>query len=394
MLVTLLHPLHRTESRRTATSVIIATGVLMIGNGLLGSLLGVRAKAEGFSTGLMGAANATYYLGFLFGTPLSVRLLHRLPRKICFTVFVLSLALAALMYGVLVSGPAWIGLRLLTGLSLGGMYVVVESWLNDLASNATRGRLIAAYVAVVSGGIGLGQLLLNVASITSVTPFVIAAGGTAVATLIVIRVPATRALITEESHVSILEVLRLVPSGAIAMMLVGLSQSAILTMTPVWATRAGLSSHDVAKAMIAITLGIVVFQVPAGVIADRMSRRLLFVALAIGGGLSCVALLQTTPGSLLSLGAFTLLGGLNTPLYALANAYTNDWLPADKVVAASSVLLNLYALGAITGPLVTASWMNLVGSHGFFWALLAVHGVLAAFMTVRIIVAPDHLATT
>ena len=393
MLTSAFVKVNGTPSRRTATSIIIGMGILMVGYGLLGSLLSVRAKAEKFSLNSMGLINSMSYVGFLVATPVAVRMLRRFTRTTCFVTFVSTMAGASVLYGVLVNRPSWLILRFVGGGSLGGLYVVVESWLNNLASNNTRGRLIAIYVAVVSGGIAVGQLLLTVANTNTLVPFLIAGAATAAASLAMIRVPASRSVTSSDGHISLMDVVKLVPSGAIAMVLVGMTQSAVIVMASVWATNAGLASPQVAKVTGAIMVGTVLLQVPAGVVADRMSRRLLFVFLAFGSAGVCLALVTLRPGSAASLVGFGLLGGLSTPLYGLANVYTNDWLPADKVVAAGSALIRLYAIGAMTGPLIAATAMNQFGSTGYFWALLTTNCVLAAFMTVRIIVSPDTNST-
>ena len=338
MLTSAFVKVNGTPSRRTATSIIIGMGILMVGYGLLGSLLSVRAKAEKFSLNSMGLINSMSYVGFLVATPVAVRMLRRFTRTTCFVTFVSTMAGASVLYGVLVNRPSWLILRFVGGGSLGGLYVVVESWLNNLASNNTRGRLIAIYVAVVSGGIAVGQLLLTVANTNTLVPFLIAGAATAAASLAMIRVPASRSVTSSDGHISLMDVVKLVPSGAIAMVLVGMTQSAVIVMASVWATNAGLASPQVAKVTGAIMVGTVLLQVPAGVVADRMSRRLLFVFLAFGSAGVCLALVTLRPGSAASLVGFGLLGGLSTPLYGLANVYTNDWLPADKVVAAGSAL--------------------------------------------------------
>ncbi len=389
MITVVLGKVHGTPSRRAATSIIVGMGILMVGYGLLGSLLSIRAKAEGFSTDSMGVINSMTYVGFLIATPLAVRMLGRFTRTTCFAMFASTMASACVMYGVLVNKPSWMLLRLIGGGSLGGVYVVVESWLNDLASNKTRGRLIAIYVAVISGGIAVGQVLLNVANTNTVVPFLIAGTATAAASLALIRIPASRSLASNDGHISLKSVVQLVPSGAIAMVLVGMTQSAVIVMASVWATNVGLTSSQIAKVMIAIMMGTVLLQVPAGVVADKVPRRLLFVVLALGSAGTCLALVSLQPGSTPSLVAFGLLGGLSTPLYGLANVYTNDWLPADKVVAAGSALVRLYAIGAMTGPLISSTSMSHLGSTGYFWALLTINCVLGSFMIVRIIVAPD-----
>ncbi|CAB4865368.1 unannotated protein [freshwater metagenome] len=362
-----------------------------MGSGLLSSLMGVRSKRAGISAGVMGVAMAMYYVGFVAGIPAMTRIHERISRRWQFVCCTTAMGLGSAAYGLIVHPVAWLGLRFATGFCIAGCYLVVESWLHDISHNDIRGKVMGAYVGVASAGMAMGQLILSVVDPSSWVPFAIAGAITGMAWVPLFAVKVGGG----ERHqrtgtLTMLEVARLVPSGIIGFLLVGLTQGCLLMMASVYAARAGLSAGQVALFVGAITAGAVLLQIPIGVIADRVSRRLVMVVLCVVASLLCLVLLNTAPGTAPAYLLAFALGGFSAPLYALGNAYTHDWLPPGQGVPASSALLSTYSLGAVFGPLLAAVSMTMFGTSGFFWALLIAHSMLALFMAYRIVVAPDR----
>jgi MFS family permease len=382
-----------TRQSRTRTAVLwiaVSIGITLLGTGLLGSLIGIRAEREGIGAGVMGLAMAMYYVGFVSGMPVMNRVLELLSRRRLFALNTVGMGLAAFAYGLAVHPVAWLGLRFATGFFLAGCYLVVETWLHDLAHNEVRGKVMGLYVAVVAAGLVGGQIVLTFTEPSSWMSFAIAGTITAIAFTPLIGV--TKGAGVRHSRaggMSLGQVARAVPSGVVGYVLVGVTQGCVLTMSSVYAARAGLTAGEVGIFVGSITAGAVVFQIPVGAIADRVSRRLVMTALCAATMVVCAGLLLATADSAVGYLLAFLLGGCSTPLYALGNSYTHDWLPAGQVVAASTALLITYSMGAIFGPLLAAVAMTNLGDNGFYWALIVSHGLLGAFMTYRMVVAPD-----
>ncbi len=369
----------------------MSIGTALMGSGLLSSLMGVRSKQAGISAGVMGLAMAMYYVGFVAGIPVMTRVHEHMTRRNLFMLSTVVMGLCSAGYGLIVEPTAWLGLRFVTGFCIAGCYLVVESWLNDLAHNEIRGTVMGTYVAVAAAGMALGQLILSFVNPSTWVPFAIAGVITGLAWVPLYAVPTGG----DEHHrrtgtLTMFEVARIVPSGIIGFLLVGLTQGCLLMMASVYAARAGLSASQVALFVGSITAGAVLLQIPIGVLADRVSRRLVMVVLCVVASVLCIVLMNTVPGSVPAYLLAFALGGFSAPLYALGNAYTHDWLPPGQIVPASSALLSTYSIGAVFGPLLAAVAMTAFGTVGFFWALLVAHSLLAVFMTYRLIVAPDR----
>lgn len=377
--------------RHAVAGITVAIFFTMMGGGLLGSLIGVRAKGAGISAGVMGIASAMYYLGFVAGMPVMGRALERLTRRAMFAASATIMGMAAAAYGLAVAPVAWLLLRVASGFSLAGCYLVVETWLHDQTPNDVRGRVMGLYVAMAAGGLVAGQLVLGLTDPSSWIPFAISGAISAVSwipLLFVVDGAATRH--SREGMMRFRDVARAVPSGVIGYLLVGVTQGCLLTMASVYAARADLGTRQVGIYVGAITTGAVAMQIPVGAIADRMSRRLVMVVLCAVTALLCGVSMMVTAGSVSSYALAFVIGGCSSPLYALGNAYTHDWLPQGQVVAASSALLVTYSVGAVFGPLLAAAAMTAFGVRGFFWALIVGHGALALFMGYQMVVAPDR----
>ena len=377
--------------RHSVAGITVAIFFTLVGGGLLGSLIGVRAERAGISPGVMGIAMALYYVGFVIGIPLLGRVLEHMTRRTMFAACATIMGAAASAYGLAVTPGAWLVLRVASGFGLAGCYLVVETWLHDLSPNDVRGRVMGLYVAMAAAGLVAGQLVLGVTDPSSWIAFALAGVITALSwipLLFVIDGAATRH--TRVGMMRFREVARAVPSGVIGYVLVGVTQGCLITMASVYAARAGLSTRQVGIYVGAVTAGAVAMQIPIGAIADRLSRRLVMVVLCVVTVALCLTSMSVGAASVPSYVLAFVSGGCSSPLYALGNSYTHDWLPAGQVVAASTALLMTYAVGAVLGPLLAAVAMTSFGVHGFFWALIAGHGALALFMAYRMAVAPDR----
>lgn len=366
-----------------AWALLVGMALLMIGSGLQGSLLGLRASLEGFGTATTGVVMSSYYLGYLLGSTRAVHLVATVGHIRVFTAFA-SVASAAVLIHALVLEPAgWVVLRIASGFCMAGLFVVAESWLNDTATNETRGSLMSLYMVVVSGGMGLGQVLLNVSPPDGFQLFVLTSVlmslGVVPAALSVRAAP--RMLVP--TPVTMGAVFRAAPLGVIGVMCAGAASGALFGMGVVYAQLVGLSLAKTSAFMLAAILVGAVLQWPIGILSDHTDRRRVISATAL---LAAGAALfgATGPHGLTLLITIGAVGGFSLPLYALLNAHTNDFIDAEQMVGAGGRLVLASGLGAITGPFAASLAMGLVGAEGFFWFLAATHLVIALYAAWRL----------
>ena len=382
----------KTTSRPAITSPLLSMwalflGVLlmMLGNGLQGTLVGVRSTLEGFDTLVIGVILAAYYAGFLIGSRFTIRALARVGHVRVFAALASIASTAALLYALFVNPPAWLLMRFVSGFCLAGLYVVVESWLNDQATPQTRGRTLSIYMIVTMGGVTGGQFLLNVSDPAGFELFVIASVLVSMSLVPMALSEASAPQQVSSDPLPFRVLMQIVPTGAVTMFFSGAAAGALFAFGPVYATRIGMSTAQVSLFLSAALIGSVIFQMPVGQISDRVSRR---GVMAVVAG---IALAASIAGVMTSTGfsaivVMVVIGAASFPLYSLAIAYTNDWIEDHQRVGASGLLVMINGVGAVSGPLATSALMATFGTVAFWWSLATVHGLALAYLLLRIMV--------
>ena len=367
--------------------LFLALALLMVGNGLVGALLGVRADLEAFPTIVTGVVMTMYYGGFLLGSLTIPRWIANVGHIRVFAGLAALSAATVLAYSLFVSPVTWGALRFIAGLSMSGLYVTVESWLNARATNETRGRLLSIYMVVVTIGLGLGQLLLGVADPIDPTLFIVAGIliSLAVVPLTLMKIPAPDGILPVELSVRALT--RTAPLGVVAVALSGAAGGAILALGAFYATRIGMEPGRVGVFMAASLVGSLATQYPLGYLSDRFPRRRVILVVALGAVLVATLGAFVDPDSAWLFAVMAAYGSLAFPMYSLAVSLINDLLPEHQLVAAAGGIIFVYGIGSIVGPLATSVLMAVIGPVGFLWSLAAFFVPVAVYAVVRILTA-------
>ena len=328
---------------------------------------------------------AAYFVGFLAGSRAASRALATVGHIRVFAALASMASTATLVHLLTITPITWALMRFTTGLCMAGLYVVAESWINDLATNRTRGRLLAIYMVVTMGGVAAGQFLLSAADPRGFELFIVASVLISLSLVPVSLSGSSAPPTATPVAMSLRDLARQVPTGATLSVLVGMAHGSLLGMGAVYATRAGLTPSQTAVFMGAPMVGGVVLQYPVGLLSDRVSRRAVIFGVALAATLCATALLAAPPGSVVSYALMFAVGGFSFPLYSLGIAYTNDWIRPEQTMGASSALVTLNGIGAVLGPVVSALLIVTLGTATFFLALVAAHGAVAVFVAYRIV---------
>jgi MFS family permease len=365
-------------------ALVLGFGILMLGDGLQASLLAIRADQEGFSATITGLVMSAFYLGFLLGSVWSPRITSRVGHIRVFAAFAALASASILVHAIFVNVPVWLLLRFISGFSFAGLYIVAESWLNDRATNATRGKLLSLYMVVSYIGVGAGQLMLNLGSPGEYPLFILTSVLISIAVIPLLLSAGSPPAFKEAVGISLGEMLRLSPLGMVGMFGVGLVTATFFALGPVYGQRIGLDLKEISYFMTAAVIGTVLFQGPVGALSDRFDRRVVLTILTLLTALSaplCLFAMQiSTDFLLLAIGLF---GGLAFPLYSVCIAHTNDRLEPKQMIAASGALVLVGGLGAVVGPVLIASIMDQLGEDSFFWSMAAAHGLIGLFALYR-----------
>jgi len=350
----------------------------MLGDGLQGTLLAVRADQEGFATTITGLVMSSFYIGFLLGSMMTPKITTRVGHIRVFAALAALASAAILIHAVFVQVPVWIALRFVSGFCFAGLYIVAESWLNDRATNETRGKLLSLYMVVSYLGVGAGQLLLNLAEPGEYLLFILTS------VLISIAVVPSPPAFRESVNINLRELFFLSPLGIVSMFAVGLVTATFFALGPVYGQRIGLDIENISYFMAAAVAGTVILQGPVGALSDRFDRRIVLTVVTLLAALAAVICVPLSQDSnlalLLSVGLF---GGLAIPLYSICIAYTNDHLHPSQMIAASGALVLTSGLGAVLGPILIAIIMDRFGDQMFFWSMGGVHGLMGLYALYR-----------
>ncbi|MCB1922188.1 MAG: MFS transporter [Gammaproteobacteria bacterium] len=366
----------------TIATLIGGLALLLVGVGLLGTVLGVRAALAAFSNLETGLIMAGYYVGYVAGTLFVPRVIRNVGHIRTFAALASLAAASVLSFGLLVHPAAWLPLRILNGLCVVGLYMVVESWLSEQSAGSARGRIFSIYMMSTLFALGLGQFLLLVGEPDGMVPFTLAAMLIALGVIPIAVTRVTEPRIEAVVPVKLGQLLRISPLGTIGALGAGMVNGAFWGMTPVFGQRLALGEFQIALLMSATILGGALLQWPIGHLSDRYDRRnvLILVSFATALVAAGVALLvmQSLPGLAL---AAALYGGLMFSLYGISVAHTNDHLDPGQVLEATRGLLLVYGFGALFGPLLGGIAMEFAGPVGLpvlsagMAALLALYGL-------------------
>jgi MFS family permease len=369
---------------RPIASILLGVAFFLAGNGLLFTLLPLRGSAEGFSALALGGIGSSYYLGFVSGCLLAPWLIVRAGHIRAFAAIVALAAVIALAYPLAPQVIIWLPIRFINGFCVAGFYLVIESWLNDRATNANRGLIMSSYIGVNFIAFTVGQVLVTGYPVKQAGDFMLAA---MFASLAIIPVALTRSAqpvpITAVSFRPG-ELYRAAPVGLVASFMIGAANGAFWGLGPLSAEGAGLTVHQVALFMGAATLAGAVMQWPVGRISDRIDRRIVLLGLLIAAALTGFMLWQARASGIWLIGLGLLFGTFTLPGYALAAAHAYDKTPSEEIVPTAATILLANALGSVTGPLIASMLMSSLGPSALFLFTAGVQALLAAFVFYRI----------
>lgn len=364
-------------------SLLSGVALLLLGNGLLNTLLTLRGVAEGYSSGMLGLIMSGYFVGFLLGTWLAIPLVRRVGHIRAFAFCAALAAIAALLHVLFVDPWIWLGLRVLYGLALVSLYMVIESWLNAQVPNDKRGQVFALYMAVNLGALAAAQQLLNLASPSEFILFALAAMLISAALMPITLTRQAQPSVPETLHSNLRQLLGTAPLAIAAAGLSGLALGAFWGMAPVYASLSGFDAGGVGLLMSSAILGGALLQWPIGHYSDKHDRRLvLFWVVALAALLALpMSLLPAGPALL---GLIFLWGGLAFAIYPIAVAQLIDQLHRDEILAGSSSLLMVNGIGSVCGPLLAGLLMQQFGARALPLYFAAVLGLLAAYTFYRL----------
>jgi MFS family permease len=366
-------------------SLLRGTAFLLAASGLHGLLLPLRGQEEGFSTASLGLLGTAWAGGFVAGCFFAPRLVRRVGHVRAFGAFAATGAIIALLTGLLINAPAWVVLRAGTGFTMAGAFMVIESWLNERATNENRGTVFGLYMMVTYASIMAGQMIVAAGDVRQASLFMVA-GIFFCCSLIPTAVSsAASPKPLQDVSLDLKGLYANSPVAFVGCLLIGVANGAWGTLGAVYGARIGISTAKIALMMSLVVVAGAAMQMPAGRISDKTDRRYVLAGASLGSALFALLIFIATPRS----GAFVIAmtacyGALAYTLYSLAVAHANDHAAPEDFVKVSGGLLLLYGFGTMIGPVLGAVLMGTLRPESLFLATAAAHAGLAGYTVVRV----------
>ena len=366
-------------------TLLFSASLFMMGHGIQITLIPLRSELEGFSGTMIGAGASFFSVGFVFGCVVAPFAILRAGHIRAFAALISLASAVALMHVIIIDPLAWIGFRAVSGFCVAGFYLILESWLNDRATNDTRGFVLSIYVVIVAASIVLGQVAVAFGSVGDFMLFAIAS--------IIVSFAVVPVALTGSAQPAPITLVRLrparlyagSPAAFVSILTVGLVVGAVMNLAPLYATGSGYSVQFAAIFAAAIYAGGALMQWPLGRASDLVDRRLVLTFCALAAiAASAGMLLLGALGAAFVLALGAMVGAFTTPAYAIANAHAFDYVEPEDYVETSSGILLVYGMGAAISPTLVAASMQAVSPSALFWFVAAANMVLAVFLLARI----------
>ena len=367
--------------------------IIIISHGFQGNLLGIRSVIENFNFIATGTMMSGYFVGFFVGANVIPNLVSKVGHVRVFAAFASMASLSSLVHVVFVDPIVWVIARFLTGFSMIGIFVIVESWLNDRATNKNRGQLLSAYMMVIYFGLAVGMLLLNVSKPEDYEPFILVSILLSVALVPILLTKRPAPKFKKIETISINELFKISPLGTLSSFFTGIIHAAFFSLISVYATLAKFTLFETSILLFIATIAGVIGQGPIGYFSDTFDRRKVIVITTFGSSILAFISILTSNDPIqniyymdefsfkkiiffISVGLYS---SLCLPLFSLNLAHTNDFVPKSKFVAAGGGLQFIFGVGAISGPILCSLFMEWFGINGLFIFLIIAHAIIGGF---------------
>jgi len=301
-----------------------------------------------------------------------------------FSVFASLIAIVALLTGIMIDPTWWLILRALTGFSTAGTSMIIESWLNERATNESRGVIFSLYIAITLFGVVGGQMMIPFGDTSTSIFFMICGILYCVAMLPTLMSKAASPQPLKKVSLDLRGLYRNSPVSFLGILLVGIANGAFGTLGAVFGRQAGLSDSTVATMMSVAIFAGAVMQLPAGRLSDRIDRRYVLATLAGVGAVAGLLIFLIEPSQVwIVLTLIAIYGAAANALYPIAVSHANDFATAEDFVKVSGGLLLLYGIGTIIGPTIGGPVMTATGPYGLFMITACAHILITAYAIIR-----------
>jgi len=369
----------------SVSALLISVALLILGHGLQSTLLPLAASNADFSDLQIGAISSAYFIGLVLGCLGAPLVIMRAGHIRAYAAVVSLMSAAAILHPIAVDPVAWFAIRIISGFCLAGFYMIVESWLNESATNENRGTIMSTYVVILFAAMMVGQVSISGMDITSFIPFAIASVTVSLAVIPVALTSANQPAPITLVRFRPIKLYRNSPAALVGALLIGVANGAIWSLSPLYGSQIGFSTNESAVYAAAVIAGGMLSQWPVGRLSDRMDRRLVLLMLGVATSVVATGVAVLAPQDFQTATALAMLIGIcSQPGYAIAVSHAFDYADSEDFVETSSGLLLAFGLGSVAGPISASILMNQTGPSGLYVLVAVVNVVMVVFILTRL----------
>jgi MFS family permease len=371
-----------------AVAAISAVGIA-IGLGL--PLLSIIMEKRGISSTMIGINSAMAGVAAMAAAPFTTRLAHAWGTSTTMLLAILLSAISGFGFYYIENFWLWFPLRLVFHGAITTLFILSEFWINAAAPPRRRGLVLGIYATVLSLGFATGPLLFSILGSDGVLPFAVGAAIILLAAIPIYIARAESPIIDEKPELHFMRYVLLVPTATAAVFIFGAVEVGGLSLFPIYATRAGFSEQQAALLLTVMGIGNMAFQIPLGMLSDRMKdRRSLLTIMAVIGLVGALSLPLVSQNWVLMAVVLLVWGGCVAGLYTVGLSHLGSRLVGADLAAANAAFIFCYAVGTVIGPQAIGAAMDVSGNDGFAWAIVGFFGFYLVLSLARIVFRPKR----
>ena len=365
------------------SALLLSIVFVQVGSGSLGPLDALSGLELGFSSTAIGYLGSAHFVGFFIGCVVSPYIVIRSGHARAFAVMAAVSTISIILHPVLPEVWFWVILRVLSGFAVAGSYTVIESWLQSKLNKQNRGTVFSVYRMVDMTGTLLSQLVIAGLSPAHYVSYNLIAVVAALALVPLALTQNTMPALPKTQQFRPFFVFKLSPLAAIGVIVVGLTNSSFRMVAPVYAAQSGLEKSEIAIFLALAIIGGLSAQLPAGIIADKLNRRIALTGFSVLSAGVCLLVSSGSIGDVLGVpfvyvGSF-LFGFATLPIYSICASHASDFAKQDEMLAMSASLIFFFAMGAVISPSLAGYLIDVYGPPSMFLFIMIAHVFLLLF---------------
>ncbi|MDT8860947.1 MFS transporter [Alkalihalobacillus sp. MEB130] len=340
--------------------------------GMLLPLISVIFEQDGLSATLNGLNATALYIGILLVSPFMEPPLRKFGYKPIIIIGGLIVILALALFPLWKSFWFWFFLRLCIGIGDNALHFGTQTWITSTSPKEKRGRNISIYGVFFGIGFAMGPLMTPLIFIHEALPFIISASLCLVAWLFLfalqndfpekaIELTSFRDTASRFKKAFSYSWVALLPAVGY-----GFLEASLNGSFPVYGLRIGMDVTSVSILLVSFAIGGIVFQLPLGMLSDRLGRKKILTFILAFGSVTFF-LASFLEQNVVGLGICLFIAGMLVgSTFSLGISYMTDLTPKSLLPTGNILCGIAFSVGSLLGPYMGGLFIQFISGISFF----------------------------